>query len=110
MNVIKFIEDIADEHSCKEHLKGIRENQGLVYKKCGSNQLYWLKSKYQWQCAECNFHTTLKDEKLVYGYGFYNLFQKGLICKGVTKTTKPQQIWDNMVNDAPDPFCNGQKG
>jgi len=61
MNIIKFIEDFPDEHSCKEHLKGIRENQGLVCKKCGSKQHYWLKAKYQWQCAECNFRTTLKS-------------------------------------------------
>jgi hypothetical protein len=61
MNIIKFIEDFPDEQSCKEHLKGIRENQGIVCKKCGSNHHYWLKAKYQWQCAECNFRTTLRS-------------------------------------------------
>jgi hypothetical protein len=61
MNIIKFIEDFPDEQSCKEHLKGIRENQGIVCKKCGSKHHYWLKAKYQWQCAECNFRTTLRS-------------------------------------------------
>ncbi|ALO14083.1 Transposase [Salinivirga cyanobacteriivorans] len=61
MNLINFIEQFPDEHSCKRHFKQVRENQGIICKKCGSTKHYWLKSKYQWQCAECRFRTTLRS-------------------------------------------------
>ena len=61
MNIIKFIEDFPDEHSCKVHFKEVREKEGIRCKKCGCEKHYWLKAKYQWQCSECNFRTTLKS-------------------------------------------------
>ena len=32
MNIIKFIEDFSDEHNCRSHFKGVRENQGIICK------------------------------------------------------------------------------
>lgn len=61
MNIIKFIEQFPDEYSCKVHLKGIREQQGIKCKGCGCEKHYWLKSKFQWQCSECKFRTTLRS-------------------------------------------------
>lgn len=61
MNIIKFISDFPDESSCKEHFRGVREKQGIICKKCGSTKHYWLKAKWQWQCSECRFRTTLRS-------------------------------------------------
>jgi hypothetical protein len=61
MNIIKFITDFPDESSCKEHFRGVREKQGIICKKCGSTKHYWLKAKWQWQCSECRFRTTLRS-------------------------------------------------
>ena len=61
MNIIKFTEDFPDEHSCRTHFKEVRENLGVICKKCGGMRHYWLKAKYQWQCSECNFRTTLRS-------------------------------------------------
>lgn len=61
MNIIKFIEDFPDEHSCRVHFKDVREKHGIKCKKCGNMHHYWLKAKYQWQCAKCNFRTTLRS-------------------------------------------------
>ncbi|MEA5112304.1 MAG: IS1595 family transposase, partial [Lentimicrobium sp.] len=40
MNLIKFIEEFPDEHSCRMHFKGIREQQGIICKSCGCTKHY----------------------------------------------------------------------
>lgn len=61
VNIIKFIEQFPDENSCKEHLRKVREHSGIKCKRCGCEKHYWLQAKYQWQCSECNFRTTLRS-------------------------------------------------
>ncbi len=61
MNILEFVDIFPDEISCKLHFKQVRETQGVVCKKCNSHKHYWLKAKYQWQCAQCGFRTTLKS-------------------------------------------------
>lgn len=61
MNIIKFYENFPDERSCKQHFKEKREAEGVICKKCGCGTHYWLKNKWQWQCKECKFRTTLRS-------------------------------------------------
>ncbi|MBN4066140.1 IS1595 family transposase [Candidatus Amoebophilus asiaticus] len=61
MNLLRFIEQFPDEQSCKKHFRTMREKEGIVCKKCNSEKHYWLKALYQWQCAQCNFRTTLRS-------------------------------------------------
>ena len=68
MNIIKFIESFPDKNSCREHFRQIREQEGIVCKKCGRKKHYWLKAKWQWQCSECRFRTTLRSETMMENY------------------------------------------
>lgn len=68
MNIIKFIESFPDENSCREHFRQIREQEGIVCKKCGCKKHYWLKAKLQWQCYECRFRTTLRSGTMMENY------------------------------------------
>ena len=68
MNIIKFIESFPDENSCREHFRQIREQEGIVCKKCGCKNHYWLKAKWQWQCSECRFRTTLRSGTMMENY------------------------------------------
>ena len=61
MNIIKFIESFPDENSCRQHFRQVREQEGIVCKKCGCEKHYWLQAKLQWQCSECHFRTTLRS-------------------------------------------------
>lgn len=61
VNIIKFIEEFPDEHSCREHFRRVREEESLQCKRCGCTKHYWLKAKYQWQCSQCEFRTTLRS-------------------------------------------------
>ena len=61
MNIIKFIESFPNEYSCRDHFRQVREQEGIICKKCGCKKHYWLKAKWQWQCSECRFRTTLRS-------------------------------------------------
>lgn len=51
----------SDEQTCKEYFRDIRLKEGIVCKKCSCRNHYWLASKWQFQCSECCFRTTLKS-------------------------------------------------
>lgn len=61
VSIIKFIEEFPDEHSCKEHFRRVREQEAIICKRCVCTKHYWLKPKYQWQCSQCEFRTTLRS-------------------------------------------------
>lgn len=61
MNILEFVEIFPTEESCKLHFKEQRERIGVTCQKCGCKKHYWLKSKWQWQCSECSFRTTLRS-------------------------------------------------
>jgi transposase-like protein len=61
MNILEFVEIFPTEESCKLHFKEQRERIGITCQKCGCKKHYWLESKWQWQCSECSFRTTLRS-------------------------------------------------
>jgi hypothetical protein len=61
MNLFNFFRRFPNEQSCKEHFIKQRMNQGVTCKKCGSKEHYWLASKEQFQCKECDFRTTIRS-------------------------------------------------
>ena len=76
MNLIKFIEVFPNEQSCKDKFKEYRDTVGIVCKKCGNTEHYWLSTIEQYKCKSCEFRTTLKsgtvleNTKLPYRYWF----------------------------------------
>jgi hypothetical protein len=65
MNILRFMEEFPSETVCKEHFKAQREREGIKCKKCGCTRHYWLQSKWQWQCAGCDFRTTLRSGSIM---------------------------------------------
>jgi len=61
MNILEFAEQFPNEESCKEHFRSLREKQGVICKRCKGKKHYWLKAKWQWQCAGCGFRTGLRS-------------------------------------------------
>lgn len=61
MNLLEFVEAFPDEASCRTRFRELRENEGIVCKRCKAQKHYWLKAKWQWQCAECGFRTGLRS-------------------------------------------------
>lgn len=61
MRILEFMDKFSDEKSCKEYFRDIRMKEGVVCKKCQCRKHYWLASKWQFQCSQCDFRTTLKS-------------------------------------------------
>jgi len=61
MNIINFIHRFPDEAACLEFIKQTRLQQGLIYKSCSNSQHYWLENKKSFQCASCDFRTSVKS-------------------------------------------------
>lgn len=67
MNILNFIQDFPNEESCIDHFRLNREQHVVICKKCSGQKHYWLKAKTQWQCAQCNFRTTIRSGTVMQG-------------------------------------------
>lgn len=65
MTLLEFMNHFPDEAACKEHFRKQREQEGIICKKCGCTKHYWLKDKWQWQCADCRFRTALRSGSVI---------------------------------------------
>jgi transposase-like protein len=61
MNLIKFIESFPDEASCRLKFKEFRDAQGIVCRKCGCKDHYWLKTVEKYECKKCKTRTSLRS-------------------------------------------------
>ena len=66
MTILHFIENFPTEERCQTHFRLNRERQGITCKHCGGNKHYWLNSKALWQCAACDFRTTLRSGTIMH--------------------------------------------
>jgi hypothetical protein len=110
MNILKFIKEFPNEESCQEHFRLNREEQGLICKHCKNTKHYWLKAKCQWQCAQCNFRTTLRSGTVMHGsnlpvrkwylaMAFMSATKKGISAKELQRQlqhTRYDTIWSLM--------------
>jgi hypothetical protein len=62
MNLLEFTRRFPDEKICKNHLKEVREKEGIICKNCGvETKHWWLENVQKFQCSECNSRTNLKS-------------------------------------------------
>lgn len=62
-----LITSYKNEALAVEAFKGLRLRKGVICKKCGGKQHYWLASKKQFQCKSCRFRTTLQSGTILQG-------------------------------------------
>lgn len=86
MKIYEFSKNFPDENSCRIHFKAYREREGIVCKKCSSTKHYWLQSKWQWQCSECRFRTTLRSGTIMESAKLP--FYKWYLCMAFMSSTK----------------------
>jgi hypothetical protein len=46
-------------------LRCIREQEGVICKKCGNVEHYWKKDKMSFECKECKYRTSLKNGTVI---------------------------------------------
>lgn len=86
MRIIKFFEEFPDEQTCKLHFKDEREKLGVICKNCKNTKHYWIKAKWQWQCAKCSFRTCLRSGTIMHKTKIN--FQTFYMCIAFMTSTK----------------------
>lgn len=86
MKIHEFSQRFPDEKSCRVHFKEVREKEGVICKKCQGTKQYWLQSKWQWQCANCRFRTTLRSGTIMESAKLP--FYKWYLCMAYMSATK----------------------
>lgn len=60
MRFYDFYKRFPNESICVLILKRIKEQEGIICKKCENIEHYWKKDKKSFECKRCNFRTSLK--------------------------------------------------
>lgn len=95
MLTTESIEAYKNEELAINAFKVLRLKQGVVCKKCGDTQHYWLNTKQQFQCRSCRFRTTLRSGTVLEGsklpIGYFFIATQLLLDKGNGLTTEEFQ-------------------
>lgn len=110
MTIHNFITQFPDEETCRNHFKKVREKNGITCKKCQHSEHSWLSKKWQWQCKQCRFRTTLRSGTSMQWakISFFDWYlcmalmtatKKGVSCKEMQRLlghTRYQTTWELM--------------
>ena len=61
MNIFSFTAHFDSEEACRTHFKEERDKVGVVCKRCGHTEHYWIKSKWSYECKKCHSRTSLRS-------------------------------------------------
>ncbi len=61
MNTKDLFLNFPDEAACKRLLKNLREQEGVICKKCGAEEHYWKNDKACFECKSCKHRTSLRS-------------------------------------------------
>ena len=61
MNIFSFGIHFTNEESCRLHFKEQRDKQGVICRRCGNDNQYWLRNKWSYQCKSCSSRTSLRS-------------------------------------------------
>ena len=60
-----FTAHFDSEESCRNHFKEERDKVGVVCKRCGHTEHYWIKSKWSYECKQCRSRTSLRSSTIM---------------------------------------------
>lgn len=92
MQLKELIDRYSEEDQCKIAFKKLRLKEGVICKKCGGKDHYWISTRDQFQCKSCKFRTTLRSgtvlqhSKLPFRYWFLAMYLMTMTKKGISAT------------------------
>ena len=98
MTIKEFIENYSEDSQCKASFIQYRFNAGVICKKCGNREHYWLSTVEQFKCKGCGFRTTLRSgtvlqaSKLPYSYWFMAMYLMTFTKKGLSALELQSQL------------------
>ena len=88
MRILDFTSVFPSEESSRLDFKTRREHEGVTCKQCLSTEHYWLSAKWQWQCKQCDFRTTLRSGTIMeYSKVSISTWYKAMLFMSFSKKT-----------------------
>jgi len=76
----------STELKAKMAFKALRDEQGVICKKCTNTTHYWKQDKWQYECKACRFRTTLRSGTIMEGSKLpFRYWMIGMALIGATK-------------------------
>lgn len=98
MNITELAKIIHTEDAAKQYWRRLREDKGIVCKRCKGKEHHWLSIKSNWSCNKCDFRTTLKsgtvmeNSKLPYRYWIHAIYLMLNTKKGASALAIQRQL------------------
>ena len=98
MNLLSYMLNFPDERECKRLFRASRADRGLVCRRCGFDDFYWLSTIDQFKCKECGTRITLKsgtvleNSKLPYRYWLLAIYLIHIENKSFSALTLQRQL------------------
>jgi len=67
MNLFSFTAHFDSEEACRNHFKEERDKIGVVCKRCGHKEHFWIKSRWSYECKRCRSRTSLRSGTIMQG-------------------------------------------
>lgn len=67
MNIFTFTAHFDSEKACRSHFKEERDKIGVVCKRCGHTEHFWIKSRWSYECKACRSRTSLRSGTIMQG-------------------------------------------
>lgn len=67
MNIFSFTAHFDSEEACRNHFKEERDKIGIVCKRCGHTEHFWIKSRWSYECKNCRSRTSLRSGTIMQG-------------------------------------------
>jgi len=61
MNIFSFTAHFDSEETCRNHFKEERDKIGVICKRCGHTEHFWIKSRWSYECKHCRHRTSLRS-------------------------------------------------
>ena len=61
MNLFSFTTHFGSEEACRIHFKQERDKIGVICKRCGHSEHFWIKSRWSYECKKCRSRTSLRS-------------------------------------------------
>lgn len=59
INIIEFVDQFPDKKSCRDHMRGVREQEGVVCKNVMVESTIYIKANGRGGMGDCDFMTSL---------------------------------------------------
>ena len=66
MNLMKLVEEFADEDACREYLERLRWPNGMACLRCGSMAITDLPNRNLFQCSDCRYQFSVTTDTIMH--------------------------------------------